>query len=126
MWVMIPVILCVAFVLVRIVVPRAAQLIQRSSGRGLDKQTGSLQDAILRLTSTKKGELTVTDVVMATGLPFEKVEQALNKTLIVPPRDVVDHRTSNTPIGDTPVGETGIPRWDTSRINLFSRQMYST
>lgn len=38
----------------------------------------SLQSEIMRLALDKGGELTVTDVVMATGLSIEKAEEALN------------------------------------------------
>ena len=46
-----------------------------------DRKTGrtSLQDRIIQLALREGGRLTVTDVVAETGLPFKKVEKALNE-----------------------------------------------
>lgn len=78
-WFLIPLAVCIGVILFRMVLSRRQARLKSGQLNDSKISDGSIQNRILHLALKNGGSLTVTDVVIETGLHIKKAEKILNQ-----------------------------------------------
>lgn len=78
-WFLIPLAVCIGVIVFRTLSSRRSNGLRGGKSKDLIAPDGSIENKILQLALKHDGSLTITDVVMGTGLSIKKAEKVLNE-----------------------------------------------